>query len=325
MVPVLFLGAACGTESGTTSGSSSSPDTGAATTSESATADDAIENVEVSGEVGQEPKVSIDTPLQLDETRSQVVVTGEGEPVREGEQALLHVYVANGTTGEKAASTYDQGAPATVPMNPGQFFPAVLDALVGTPSGSRVVVAATPEDAYGKQGLKQLGLSGKDDVVFVVDVMSVTPADVLDGPQGEPADVPADLPTVHEAKNGDVSDLTFEDAPAKPSDKLQVITLVEGDGPPARDDSMVTVDYYGEVYGGDKAFDESYSREPVTFALGTGGLIKAWDEGLVGVNKGSRVMLIVPPDYGYGEQGSPQAGIKGGDTLVFVVDMLGVS
>jgi peptidylprolyl isomerase len=87
----------------------------------------------------------------------------------------------------------------------------------------------------------------------------------------------------------------------------------------------VTVDYYGEVYGGDKAFDESYSKQPVTFALGTGGLIKAWDQGLVGVNQGSRVMLIVPSDHGYGAQGSPQAGIKGGDTLVFVVDVLGVS
>ena len=63
----------------------------------------------------------------------------------------------------------------------------------------------------------------------------------------------------------------------------------------------------------------------MTFPLGVGGLIPAWDEGLVGVEKGSRVLILAPPADGYGSAGNQAAGIKGTDTLVFVVDILGVS
>ena len=59
---------------------------------------------------------------------------------------------------------------------------------------------------------------------------------------------------------------------------------------------------------------------PTVFTLGK--LIPAWNTGLVGVPVGSRVMMVVPPAEGYGKKGSPQAGIKGTDTLVFVIDVL---
>ena len=51
-------------------------------------------------------------------------------------------------------------------------------------------------------------------------------------------------------------------------------------------------------------------------------MIAGWDEGLVGQTVGSQVLLVVPPDKGYGKDGQPSAGIKGTDTLVFVVDIL---
>ena len=50
--------------------------------------------------------------------------------------------------------------------------------------------------------------------------------------------------------------------------------------------------------------------------------VAGWDEGLVGQPVGSQVLLVIPPDKGYGAAGSPQAGISGTDTLVFVVDIL---
>jgi peptidylprolyl isomerase len=136
--------------------------------------------------------------------------------------------------------------------------------------------------------------------------------------------VAKDIPTVEE-KDGNVTNLTFEKAPAKPSNKLQVITLIEGDGPPARAASLVTFDYFGQIYGTKTIFDQSFDKAPVTFPLGTGGLIRGWDEGLVGINRGSRVLVIAPPEFGYGADGNPQAGIKGTDSLAFVVDILGVS
>lgn len=318
VVPLLFGAAACGDSGGDAAGdqpsASTSVDTG-----------DAIDGVEVTGTVGEAPTVKIDAPLSLDETTSHVVEAGDGNPVVEGQQALIHLYIANAKTGDKAFSTYEQGAPYHLQsVSDDQFFPAVLDAIIGKPVGSRVVVAATPEDAFGSAGNPQMKIGKDDPVVFVVDVVSVEPTEVLDGPKGEKAaDVPDDIPTVVE-KNGDVTALNFDNAPKKPSDKLQVIPLIEGDGPVARDNSLVTFDYFGQIYGTDKVFDESYSKEPVTFPLGIGGLIRGWDEGLVGLKRGSRVLIIAPPEYGYGATGNPQAGIKGTDTLAFVVDILGV-
>ncbi len=63
-------------------------------------------------------------------------------------------------------------------------------------------------------------------------------------------------------------------------------------------------------------------RRTADFVIGNGQVIAGWDEGLVGQTVGSQVLLVVPPDKGYGTAGNTDAGIKGTDTLVFVVDIL---
>ena len=87
----------------------------------------------------------------------------------------------------------------------------------------------------------------------------------------------------------------------------------------------IAVDYLGQVYDAKKPFDESYSKQPTSFPIGTGAVVKGWDEALVGQTVGSRVILSIPPALGYGEAGNEQAGIKGTDTLFFVVDILGAA
>jgi peptidylprolyl isomerase len=70
-------------------------------------------------------------------------------------------------------------------------------------------------------------------------------------------------------------------------------------------------------------FDNSYDRkEPLATPIGVGQVIKGWDTALVGKRAGSRVLLVVPPAEGYGSAGNSQAGIKGTDTLAFVVDIV---
>lgn len=104
---------------------------------------------------------------------------------------------------------------------------------------------------------------------------------------------------------------------------LQVVELVSGDGPVVRKGDMITVNYYGAVWGSDVPFDSSYERhQPATFGIGVGQVIEGWDRALVGRNVGSRVLISIPSEYGYGDRGIPQAGIMGGDTLVFVVDII---
>ncbi len=81
--------------------------------------------------------------------------------------------------------------------------------------------------------------------------------------------------------------------------------------------------YTGVNWRTKKVFDSSWSRStPFALNIGVGQVIKGWDTGLIGQTVGSRVMLVIPPAEGYGKTGSSQAGIKGTDTLVFVVDIL---
>lgn len=83
------------------------------------------------------------------------------------------------------------------------------------------------------------------------------------------------------------------------------------------------VNYLGQVWSGE-VFDSSFgSPSPAAFSIGTGQVIQGWDTGLVGQDVGSRVLLSIPPDLGYGAAGNPDAGISGTDTLVFVVDIIG--
>lgn len=110
-----------------------------------------------------------------------------------------------------------------------------------------------------------------------------------------------------------------------PGKKLRSEILAEGDGPKVAKGDLLVADYLGEIYRTGKVFDNSYDRgTPSSFTLksGPGGVISAWVKSLAGVPVGSRVLLVAPPKEGYGKQGNPQAGIKGTDTLVFVVDLI---
>ncbi|WEV68786.1 FKBP-type peptidyl-prolyl cis-trans isomerase [Bifidobacterium sp. ESL0775] len=115
--------------------------------------------------------------------------------------------------------------------------------------------------------------------------------------------------------------IEFPDTPAPAG--LKAVELVEGNGPMVRSGDTVTVNYHGVVWGKDEPFDSSFDRhQPASFGIGVGQVIKGWDRTVPGHNVGSRLVVSIPPEYGYGRQGMPQAGIGGDDTLVFVVDII---
>ncbi|HLT85089.1 MAG TPA: FKBP-type peptidyl-prolyl cis-trans isomerase [Phototrophicaceae bacterium] len=121
---------------------------------------------------------------------------------------------------------------------------------------------------------------------------------------------------------GDEPTLTFPGTPAP--EGLQVAVLEAGDGPVVEAGSTIVVNYHGQIWDGG-VFDSSYTRgQTISFPIGVGMVIGGWDDGLVGKAIGSRVLLSIPPEHGYGPRGVPQAGIGGEDTLVFVVDIVGV-
>ena len=106
---------------------------------------------------------------------------------------------------------------------------------------------------------------------------------------------------------------------------------VTGNGHQAVAGRRVTVHYTGWLYKEDapdkkgRQFDSSRDRggDPFEFRLGTGEVIRGWDEGVAGMKVGGRRTLTIPPDYGYGAQGSPGA-IPPNATLVFDVELLDV-
>lgn len=110
-----------------------------------------------------------------------------------------------------------------------------------------------------------------------------------------------------------------------PPADLEIEDITVGDGPEAQAGQVVTVHYVGVSHSTGKQFDASWDRgETFQFPLGGGRVIQGWDRGVAGMKVGGRRKLTIPPHLGYGARGAGAA-IKPNETLVFVVDLLGVS
>ena len=105
---------------------------------------------------------------------------------------------------------------------------------------------------------------------------------------------------------------------------LVTTDLTEGDGAEAKAGDTVSVHYVGVAHSTGEEFDASYNRgTPLEFRLGVGQVIQGWDQGLLGMKVGGRRKIVIPPHLGYGDRGAGAA-IKGGETLIFVVDLVDV-
>ena len=120
----------------------------------------------------------------------------------------------------------------------------------------------------------------------------------------------------------DKPEIDFPDGPP-PSD-LEVTDITEGSGPEATAGSTIAAHYVGVAHSTGEEFDASYNRgAPLDFRLGVGQVIAGWDQGVAGMRVGGRRRLTIPPHLGYGDRGAAGV-IKPGETLIFVVDLLGV-
>jgi peptidylprolyl isomerase len=109
-----------------------------------------------------------------------------------------------------------------------------------------------------------------------------------------------------------------------PPRKLVKEDIVKGKGPGAKFGNTVTVNYVGVNFSNGQEFDSSWdSGATFPVQLGAGMVIEGWDKGLVGIRKGGRRMLTIPPEMGYGAEGYPPD-IPPNETLVFVVDAVSI-
>jgi FKBP-type peptidyl-prolyl cis-trans isomerase len=280
--------------------------------------------VKVTGSFNKTPTVTIPS----EQASSNLVITkpvkGTGAVLKEGNAALanLVLYKWSGTTHTLIDSTYSTG-PQIIPSQ--SDLSGITTALKGARLGSRVVVVLPPKYGYGTSGNSNLGVTGKDTLVWVIDLLQQYAGNqAATGPQVSSGG--GSLPTVT-AKTGQAPTVTIPTN--SPPSNLSVTTLIKGSGPKlATGDTVVTqyVGYIwrtGDVFGSTWPSTDQPQGAPFSFELG-GDVLTGFSEGLSGVTVGSRVMLVIPPSLGYGPAGgNSSAGIEKTDTLVFVIDVIG--
>ena len=271
-----------------------------------------LDDITVDGEIGKKPEVSFEAPLVVKDFSSKVIEKGKGKKVTKGDRVDAELTMYSGNTGKMVESSYDSDAPASIMMNvPDQVSQELYDALINQPVGSRVAVTVNGPVDSGQPS---------QTLVYVFDVKdSIKPLTRAEGKKADQSDNPVE---VSWAKNGEPS---ISKPEGKAPNKLESYTTIEGEGPKVKKGQKVAVNYSGWLWDDtSKTFDSSWEegREPfVVEPVGEAQVIDGWNEGLVGQKVGSQVVLVVPPDKGYGEQGSPP-NIPGNAPLIFVVDIL---
>jgi FKBP-type peptidyl-prolyl cis-trans isomerase len=277
-------------------------------------------SIAVSGAFGTKPTVTIPKIHPPASLRVRHLISGHGARVAKGDLAVadLTAYTWAGTATKKI-SELSTGKPE--PLSVGSTISGLDKSLEGSRVGSRLLITMPPKDGFGSKGDSSLGVTGKDTLLLVVDVLGSYQKTA--SAHGTPEAVTGTgLPTIGTSSPGTAPPVHLPQT--APPATLQVQTLIRGTGPVVKKGKLLVAQYEGVIWRTGKVFDSTWKRGvPAGFQIGAGQVIKGWDDGLVGKRVGSQVLLVVPPADGYGKQGSSQAGIKGTDTLVFVVDILG--
>ena len=317
--------AACGDDSDSTADASASTSASAdgpqspaasASASESSTAAATGELPTVKGGYGETPTITIPDAEPPTDLVVKTLVKGKGPTVEAGQTIVVDYAGVRWDDGQTFDSSFDRGAPAGFGIGVGAVIPGWDSGLVGLKAGTRVLMVLPPDQAYGDTPPGEPIQAG-DTLVFVVDVLGSHAGD--ETAKGEPAPTEDDsLPYVSITPKAPEIIIPA----GSPTKRLITIPVVVGSGPEVQKGDTIVVQYKGVLWRNGKEFDASWSRgQPFVTTIGQGAVIPAWDKGLIGHPVGSRVMLVVPPKDGYGEAGSGQ--IKGTDTMVFAVDILG--
>jgi peptidylprolyl isomerase len=266
------------------------------------------------------PQVTIAAPpVNVSATAVKTLKEGTGDESSEGSKVTVRQALFLGKDGKQLQSDFESKETPTFILQGSDTIPGLITALTGVKAGSRILFAIPPAEAFGPNGRAAAGIGATDDLVVVADILAV--GKVLQQAEGTPVAPVEGQPTVaFDPASGPTITVPKTAAPTA----LVVQNLVDGNGPEVKSGQTITVHYTGALWSDGSVFDSSWTRKsPATFGIGTGNVIPGWDKGLVGKKVGSRVLLVVPPADGYGDQA--QAKIPANSTLVFVVDILDAS
>ncbi|MEV6109300.1 FKBP-type peptidyl-prolyl cis-trans isomerase [Streptomyces sp. NPDC051940] len=280
----------------------------------------------VTGAFGDRPSVTIPEAKPTGNFVVAPLKEGQGPAARPGDAVVVDYAAVVWRTGRQTAGTYDAGAhPKVFTVGRGAALPALDQAVRGRREGSRVLVVAPPAAAYGTTGNKDLGVSPRDTVVFVVDVVKRIAKSSL--VQGRQAAVPPKLPAVRTDSTDGSAAIAVPDRAAPKT--LMVRELVTGTGPVIKAGSTAVLQHSSAAWEGqtgrDKAalfMSSSADGAPLVTTTGRGNLLPAWDRALTGRHAGTRLLIVIPATMAYGAH--PPRGVPANAAVVSVVDVLGV-
>ena len=278
-------------------------------------------SVTAKGSFDASPSVTIPKETPTSALAVKTLIQGNGAAIKKSDLFLSNftIYVWNGKTNKLLDSTYSS-SPQVLPAT---LLPGIQSAVTGKKLGSRVLAVIPPKQGYGTSGNTQLGVTGSDTLVFVMDLLQKYSSGTVSASGSQVSSGGGSLPSVS-ATAGTAPKVTIPKGVTAPK-TLVAKTLIKGSGAVVTKGEDVVVQYTGVNWRTGQVFDSSWQRGlPYSFKIGAtpSQVIPGWDKGLVGQTVGSRVLLVIPPGDAYGSAGQSQAGIKGTDTLVFVVDII---
>ncbi|KUO15867.1 FKBP-type peptidyl-prolyl cis-trans isomerase [Streptomyces dysideae] len=267
---------------------------------------------------GEKPTVAKGSGDPSKDLAVKTVIAGNGKTVAEGDFIVAHYLGQIYATAKVFDNSYDRKTALAIQLAQGSIIDGWRYALAGKKAGSRVEMAVPPTWGYGKQGNPQGGIKGTDTLVFVVDVQGAYAA-TSSAKGTDVAQDNVDQPKVGTNTDGKAPSIEIPKSVAPT--KLVANYVIEGDGEEVAATDSVLVQYKGVLWDGGKEFDSTYARKTLTsFSLQE--VVKGWAQGLTGKKVGSRVLIVIPPALGYGDNPPSGSDIKKDSTLVFSVDIL---
>ncbi|MGN6695841.1 MAG: FKBP-type peptidyl-prolyl cis-trans isomerase, partial [Aquihabitans sp.] len=204
-----------------------------------------VDRIDTAPEVPTDVKVGKATKNTTDEKPSKDAC--EADP-----DSYLTVDLVGATADDGTVfnDTYGKDRPLTMKLGQQQLIAGLETGLTGMKVGERRTIVIPASEAYGKDGSPEQGIGPDEDLVFVVDLVSVT-----DSPTycNEAAALPKG------SREGKPEAVVM---PVKaPTDKVKTTVITEGDGPKATKKSYLTVDYVGVSCASGQQFDSSWDRE----------------------------------------------------------------
>ncbi|WP_460764029.1 FKBP-type peptidyl-prolyl cis-trans isomerase [Nocardiopsis oceani] len=285
---------------------------------------------EISGEVGETPSVDFPEAPDFDSVESHVITSGSGGTVALHDLVASHQVIYEwGPDGyvRESYSSYEESPLLLSVSALAEVAPEAAEAFEGEEVGTRLAMVFPPShsalspDPEGEVEADEHDTS----TLFIYDIVDRYEAGLtVDQEENEAVfDGEGELPDVH-VPQGRQPQLTVPDTDLP--EELTTTTLVEGNGESATAESTVITQFQALTWDDGAEFDSTweYGASPKNFALEPASVIEGWLDGLEGVKAGSRVMLIVPPDMGYGSGGNETVDVGRDETLVYVIDIVDV-